>query len=55
LIEKIRHAMGRSVPAIMITGDTAVKEVELLSDLNIPVMFKPLDSAALNHKIHHLI
>jgi len=55
LIEKIRHAMGRSVPAIMITGDTAVKEVELLSDLNIPVMFKPIDSAALNHKIHHLI
>ena len=55
LIENIRQLLGKPVPAIMITGDTAVKEIELFSDLKIPLMFKPLNSGVLNQKMHHLI
>lgn len=53
-IAKVRAALGRDLPAILITGDTDPKLMRSMADRGIIVLHKPVDIEVLASHIEHL-
>lgn len=53
-IEAIRHASGRELPAIIITGDTALP-LSIAETVDYRVLYKPIDVKELTASIHELL
>lgn len=47
----LREALGRAVPAILITGDTGAERLHEVAQSGVPVLHKPVDPQKLAHEI----
>ena len=55
LIAQIREELNQDVPAIIVTGDTAVNRLELTKQSNVVLMHKPLHPSDLRDQIEQLL
>lgn len=55
LIKAMREELNHDVPAIVLTGDTAVERIELAQAANVVLMHKPIEAEALREQIASLI
>ncbi len=55
VIGAIREELNHEVPAIVLTGDTAVERIELAQAANVVLMHKPIEAEALREQIALLI
>jgi PAS domain S-box-containing protein len=54
VIARLRQALGRDTPAIMMTGDTSLRHIEQKNIVNLKVLQKPVDPDALVAFIHEM-
>lgn len=54
-IEKIRQHLGKTVPAIIITGDTAVERIQDAQSADALLLHKPASAMQLQRMIHSLL
>ena len=54
-IRAVRRAIGRDVPALLITGDTAPKRIAEATASGLRVLHKPLDGHALAQALHETL
>ncbi|MBI3561497.1 MAG: hypothetical protein HY080_07270 [Gammaproteobacteria bacterium] len=47
--------MSHDIPAVIITGDTAVEKLQDVQASGYPVLFKPVAAARLRATSHHLV
>jgi signal transduction histidine kinase/CheY-like chemotaxis protein len=55
VIEQVRRALGRTVPAVMITGDTAADDLKQLRSYQLKVIHKPVSSYELIATVQALL
>ena len=46
-VRSVRHALDRNIPAILLTGDTSLKESELAGLVKCTMLHKPVDAGRL--------
>lgn len=54
-IAELRAAFGADIPAVLITGDVAADTLQAIAATGLPVLQKPLKSAALRAYLHHML
>ncbi|MGE5320375.1 MAG: ATP-binding protein [Hyphomicrobiaceae bacterium] len=55
VISRLRQKLGRAIPAILVTGDTAPDTILRISQAGFPLLHKPLRPAKLRALLTHLI
>ncbi len=55
VIQRIRNALRRDIPAIILTGDTSPEAVKLFETSSLSVMYKPVDCSGLVALIQRLL
>jgi PAS domain S-box-containing protein len=55
LLDEVRRIVGRSVPALVVTGDTSASQVRAIEAAGIPYLHKPIDPEKLRAGIAHLL
>lgn len=56
VIRRIREALGKDIPAVLVTGDTSLAETPSLKELPAcSVLYKPIDSGRLTELIEDLV
>lgn len=55
VIARLRERFGRTVPAILVTGDTAPDTIQRIGEAGFPLLHKPLRPAKLRALLTHLI
>ena len=51
VVQAVRQASGRDIPAVMITGDTSVESINRITGAHLRILHKPLDP----EKLHDLL
>ncbi|WP_439669719.1 histidine kinase [Cupriavidus necator] len=51
----LRASLGRAVPALIVTGDTAPDRLQALHDSGFPVLHKPIQGEALRAALHRAV
>ncbi|MGH8785164.1 MAG: hybrid sensor histidine kinase/response regulator [Cupriavidus necator] len=51
----LRASLGRAVPALIVTGDTAPDRLQVLHDSGFPVLHKPIQGEALRAALHRAV
>jgi hypothetical protein len=54
-LERMRAALGRALPALIVSGDTHGPHLEILRAAGLPLMFKPLDPDTLVDALQRLL
>jgi len=54
LIDAIRQEYNMNIPAILITGDTAPDRISLVQQLDVTVLYKPVDPEELYAQLQRL-
>jgi PAS domain S-box-containing protein len=52
LLERIRSAVGRQVPGVLISGDTSIDDLIDVRRSGLPLLQKPIDPNVLRHHLH---
>lgn len=55
VIARLRSRFGQTLPAVLVTGDTAPETLQRIGELGLPILHKPLRPAKLRALITHLI
>ena len=55
LVADIREELNRDVPAVIVTGDTAVDRLELVKSENVALLHKPVSPEELREEVQRLI
>jgi len=55
VIEAVREELNANIPAIIVTGDTAVNRIKLANQANIVMLHKPIESEVLRAQVIKLI
>jgi len=55
VIDAVREELNSNVPAIIVTGDTAVDRIELTEQTSIVTLYKPIESEVLRAQVIKLI
>ncbi len=51
-MKTIKSEVPKDIPAILITGDTAPDRISLVKELDVKVMYKPIDPEELYAHLH---
>ena len=54
-IKEIREELNQDIPAIIVTGDTAIERLELTSQADVVLMHKPIKPADLRQQIEKYV
>jgi CheY-like chemotaxis protein len=54
-IERLRKAIGTTIPAMLVTGDVSAERVSEARDAGYPLLHKPLNVIALRSLLHQLL
>jgi CheY-like chemotaxis protein len=55
VIRDLREEFNRDIPALLVTGDTSGAAEASARDMSLPVLYKPLDAAALRDSLESLL
>ncbi len=53
-IATLRNMLGKDLPALLITGDTAPERLREAQSSGVPLLHKPVTASALHRKLHQL-
>lgn len=55
VLDELREKLGRAVPALLVTGDTALTDMQKLGASGYPVLYKPVEASVLRAAVEKLL